>query len=781
MHYLWRTARCLHVWRLYTIAAINTRRQEWLAAELKARDDENKAEIDSLREVLKQESHRKHAEIDRLHNANEYLRKAQQANSSVQNSGHEQLAAQVALLQELLRITNSSIFALEDKCKVQERELETLRIENARKSKSATEHEAEMYEVRVQLEKQMQELRVLHNEHVAGAAVKDQLLGELEQTKAVLQQKEDLLVQLQTHLEDQRHVLTQERIRMEEQLSKVKQSIKDRDQNMARQEEELVKLRGTVRRKEDDEKRYLQQVHQLYSVLTQERMRMEEELSQVKQSIKDSDRNMARQEEELVMLRGTVCRKVDDEKRYLQQVQQLRDVISGKEDAYQVIEEQNRALVHEVRAKDEKIVSLQSGKKKLLMSIDVRTLVHEHEVIVERFQAQALELQTENSHLEFAGDQMKVEVNKIHDELRLQVMSLPQSEDAAREKQSLAELEAERRIQMCKRVVQRMLRHQLLVAWNMFVDTVIEMQHNRKTMRKVLSRTTHRTLAGAFDCYAGAVQTVLAQRELVARKMARWKAPGLKMAMDAWTEYLEIMHGERAQELQELARQSMQDMVDKRTQELQESYHRQTVTSCMQDMVDLEEQVRRWKESLDSLADESKEAMAKQVKLALHAINRKDEERNGLKKELIEAGEAIEDLKNKVQELAGDAEEKQKAIEELQSTMRGKDEERNGLKKELIEAGEAIEDLKKQVQELAGDAEEKQKAMEELQSTMRGKDEERNGLKKELIEAGEAIEDLKKQVQELAGNAEEKQKAMEELQSTMRGKAQLEKRGPLAK
>ena len=612
MHYLWRTARCLHVWRLYTVAAIITRRQEWLAAELKARDDKNTAEIDSLREVLAQES----AEIDRLNNANENLRKAQQANGSVQSSGREQLAAQVTLLQELLRITNSSIVALEEKCKVQERELETLRKENARKSKSATEHEAEMYELRVQLEKQIRELRVLHNAQVQGAAVKDELLGELEQTKGVLQQKEDLLVQLQTHLEDQRHVLTQECMRMEEQLSQVKQSIKDKDRNMARQQEELVMLHGTVRRKEDDEKRYLQQA------------------------------------------------------------QQLRDVISGKEEAYQVIAEQNRALVQEVRAKDEKIVSLQSGKNKLLMSIDVRALVHEHEVIVESFRAQALELQTENSRLEFAGDQMKVEVFKVREELRLQVMSLPQLEDAAREKQSMTEVEAERRIQMCKRVVQRMLRHQLLVAWSMFVDTVIEMQNNRKTIRKVLSRTTHRTLAGAFDCYAGAVQTILAQRELVARKMARWKAPGLKRAMEAWTEYLEIMHGERAQELQELARRSIQDMVNKRAQEAQElarlSYHRQTVTSCMQDMVDLEEQVRRWRESLDSLVDESQEAMAKQVKLALHAINRKEEERNGLNKELIEAGEAIQDLKKQVQELASDAEKKQKAMKKLQSTIRGK-------------------------------------------------------------------------------------------------------------
>ena len=120
----------------------------------------------------------------------------------------------------------------------------------------------------------------------------------------------------------------------------------------------------------------------------------------------------------------------------------------------------------------------------------------------------------------------------------------------------------------------------------------------------------------------------------------------------------------RAQEAQELARQSMPDVVVRLLRPLA----RQSV----QDMVDLQEHVRRWQEGLDLLAHQSQQAMAEQVRLALHAINRKEEERNGLNKELIEAGEAIEALKKQVQELASDAEKKQKAMKELQSTIRGK-------------------------------------------------------------------------------------------------------------
>ena len=668
---------------------MNMRRGEWHAAELKARGYERQAQIDRLAI----------AEIDRLHKANEDLLKAQQANDSVQSSGHEHLVAQVELLQELLRIANSSLAVLEEKCKSQERKLETLRIEDARKfaaeqdaRKSAAEQEAEMYAMRAQWEEQMQELRGLHSEHLKGAAVKDQLVRELEQTKAVLQKREESLALLQANFEDERKSaiskMTQERMRIEEELSQMKQLIiKDSDREIGRRQEELVMLFGTVHRKEEDDKRFLQQVQQLQDALMQERMRMEEEMSHVKQRIKDSDRNIGRQQEELVMLHGTVRRKQEDEKRYLQQVQQLRDLISDKEEANQVLAEQNIALGQEVRAKDDKIALLQSVMNE---TRDLRTLAQEHDVIVERLRAQVLGLQTENSRLKFAGDQMKVELSKVGDEIRLQMMNLQHSEDAGRQKQSKAEVEAERRNEMCTRILQRMLRHQLLVAWNMFQDTVIETQHNRETIRKVLSRMTRRTLAGAFDCYAGAVQTVLAQRKRVARTMARWKTPGLKRAMEAWTEYVEIVCGERAQEAQELARRSMKDMVDTRAQEAQELARqsmpdvvvrllRPLARQSVQDMVDLQEHVRRWQEGLDLLAHQSQQAMAEQVRLALHAINRQDEERHELKMELIVAKEVIEvqnqiieELKHQVQKLVDDAEKKHKAMKELQSMMRGK-------------------------------------------------------------------------------------------------------------
>jgi hypothetical protein len=130
------------------------------------------------------------------------------------------------------------------------------------------------------------------------------------------------------------------------------------------------------------------------------------------------------------------------------------------------------------------------------------------------------------------------------------------------------------------------------------------------------------------------------------------------------------MVDKRAQEAQELARQSMPDVVVRLLRPLA----RQSV----QDMVDLQEQVQRWQEGLDLVAHQSQQAMEEQVRLALHAINRQDEERHELKMELIVAREVIEvlnqvveELKHQLQKCTEDAEKKDKAIKEMQLMMRG--------------------------------------------------------------------------------------------------------------
>ena len=106
--------------------------------------------------------------------------------------------------------------------------------------------------------------------------------------------------------------------------------------------------------------------------------------------------------------------------------------------------------------------------------------------------------------------------------------------------QDKAEAEAERRIEMCKRVVKKMLRHQLSMAWNEFVDCVLTTKEKREIVRRVLARIQHRQLAKAFDCYHTATKIVAEHREQVVKSLERWRSPSVRRAIDGWLEYVDL-------------------------------------------------------------------------------------------------------------------------------------------------------------------------------------------------------------------------------------------------
>jgi hypothetical protein len=142
-----------------------------------------------------------------------------------------------------------------------------------------------------------------------------------------------------------------------------------------------------------------------------------------------------------------------------------------------------------------------------------------------------------------------------------QELAKQQMEEAVKAHRSMVQAAGERRGEMCKRVVQRMLKHQLLMAWNMFVDTVRQTQHNRSTVRKMLSRLTHLHLARVWNCFAGAVDILVAQRERVSRTVGRWKSPKVKKAWERWEAYLQDVWQERATKEKEVARQQLEEAV----------------------------------------------------------------------------------------------------------------------------------------------------------------------------------------------------------------------------
>lgn len=228
---------------------------------------------------------------------------------------------------------------------------------------TAANHEAEMSALRSQWDLQMQDLRKQHEDHVKIAIAKDLIVDELERVRNALSRRDEEMVQLQNRYDEERNILFEERLKKEEELAQARAEVKDRDWNQSKQQEELVLLRGTARRWEEDDK-----------------------------SLKE-------------------------------EIQSIRNVCAGKERDCQSLLEQNMALAQESRAKDDKIAQLHSLANE---HKDVRTLLQEHDSIVEKFRTEILALQTDNSRLKFASDEINREVNRLRDEVRTKALDLNQ-------------------------------------------------------------------------------------------------------------------------------------------------------------------------------------------------------------------------------------------------------------------------------------------------------------------------------------------------------------------
>ena len=228
---------------------------------------------------------------------------------------------------------------------------------------TAANHEAEMSALRSQWEVQMQELRKQHEDHVKIAIAKDLIVDELERVRNALSRRDEDVMQLQSRYDEERSILFEERLKKEEELSQARTEARDRDWNQAKQQEELVILRGTARRWEEEDQRHKEEI------------------------------------------------------------QQMRNTIAGKDRDCQSLLEQNIALAQESRTKDDKITQLHSNANQ---HKDVRTLLQEHDSIVEKFRAEVVALQTENSRLKFSSDEMKREVDRLRDELRTKALDLNQ-------------------------------------------------------------------------------------------------------------------------------------------------------------------------------------------------------------------------------------------------------------------------------------------------------------------------------------------------------------------
>jgi len=107
--------------------------------------------------------------------------------------------------------------------------------------------------------------------------------------------------------------------------------------------------------------------------------------------------------------------------------------------------------------------------------------------------------------------------------------------------------EVNRRIDTCKRVVQRMLDQHKAASWSSFYESVMQSKANRETVDKVLKRMSRRSLGLALGCYAAAVGIIISKREKVAKVIAQLRGKGLTKAFEAWVAFVSEIKDEQAE------------------------------------------------------------------------------------------------------------------------------------------------------------------------------------------------------------------------------------------
>jgi hypothetical protein len=378
---------------------------------------------------------------------------------------------------------------------------------------------------------------------------------------------------------------------------------------------------------------------------------------------------------------------------------------------------------------------------------------------------------------------------------KAQELAKQQLEEAAREKQSMAEAEAERRIEMCKRVVHQMLRHQLLMAWSMFVATVRETQHNRETVRKVLSRLQHRQLAQAFDCYAGAVDWLVVQREkergqelakqqLVAQGKLQRELADTAKRLGAAKQALEGKGSEAAAAHREVtqlqsalaAEKSAKDAASTKSEELEKSLNAEKATRAAADgrVAALEKDVAAVQSELEearrAAADTCANLSGQSAQLS-EALEKAKAEARTLTQQRDTLSDEVEALKEAVATVTAEREwEREKAASDAEERQQEAERRRQELEEQLRTA-KAQEAAKKQVQSLEANVQELAIKSRQLEGALKTEQEAHRDTDKAYKDAEKKGTALQKNVAALQQELDDAKKVAEDTRTSLGGEA----------
>eukprot|EP00961_Rhodomonas_salina_P124621 1679439-Rhodomonas_salina.1 len=96
--------------------------------------------------------------------------------------------------------------------------------------------------------------------------------------------------------------------------------------------------------------------------------------------------------------------------------------------------------------------------------------------------------------------------------------------------------EQERRSDLCRKVVRRMLQSHLAAAFDRFAEAVAEKQDQREVLRRVVFRMMRLKLAVAWERFVAGVEEEREYKARVGQALGRWMQPMLLETLIAWKE-----------------------------------------------------------------------------------------------------------------------------------------------------------------------------------------------------------------------------------------------------
>jgi len=176
-----------------------------------------------------------------------------------------------------------------------------------------------------------------------------------------------------------------------------------------------------------------------------------------------------------------------------------------------------------------------------------------HQAYRQKMKAEGLEVAKQRMSGEYETEKERIMYTES-----LQHQMLQDELETARDRYKLvAEQEAQRRLNVCTRVIKGMLAAHLAAAFDLYVQTVVERVRRRAIVHSVLSRMRHMELTAAFYCYSGVVEKTFHQRAVCMKVVRRMLHVRLGVAYACWLDYAQDCQTAAAQQAIHLAKQQM--------------------------------------------------------------------------------------------------------------------------------------------------------------------------------------------------------------------------------